>query len=254
MCLPSLLPRRRDGVLQNALFWSQCTPRTRLGGIVGNGYLDASFRWPEFKSVSPAGEGSDSSRCVTPPITFPVFLYHHCCCCESSTSPLSFLPLPLLSSLSLQPLYTQPWEAPGYFNIIARYTKPLIQSFRKLHAFWFGVCRHRHFRSKLVQLIGRQKRERHEKVVHIPLPLLPPQTSSLAHTSLPPGRTCCCVRGTMTTRRSGRRDWTRLRTAPRESNRLRLPLTETTTSSASCLSCLSLSLLQSKRLEEQRAV
>jgi hypothetical protein len=131
------------------------------------------------------------------------------------------------------PLYTQPWEAPGYFNIIAR---------------------HRHFRSKLVQLIGRQKRERHEKVVHIPLPLLPPQTSSLAHTSLPPGRTCCCVRGTMTTRRSGRRDWTRLRTAPRESNRLRLPLTETTTSSASCLSCLSLSLLQSKRLEEQRAV
>jgi hypothetical protein len=40
------------------------------------------------------------------------------------------------------PLYTQPWEAPGYFNIIAR---------------------HRHFRSKLVQLIGRQKRERHEK-------------------------------------------------------------------------------------------
>ncbi|CAI8057927.1 Nuclear receptor corepressor 2, partial [Geodia barretti] len=69
--------------------------------------------------------------------------------------------LPSSITNTASPLYAQPWEAPGYFNIVAR---------------------HRHFRSKLVQLIGRQKRERHEKVVHIPLPLFP--ASHISH--LPP--------------------------------------------------------------------
>ena len=52
---------------------------------------------------------------------------------HSLSSPLSpsFHSLSSPLSLSLQPLYAQPWEAPGYFNIVARYTKPLVWGFRK---------------------------------------------------------------------------------------------------------------------------